>query len=81
MVRAFPGEVTVVAVARMTNLARALREAPEIAGMVKQVIRQTGCTVGLTSTSGVYVNDILVSEGDATGPRSARLVPMIRPAA
>jgi cyanophycin synthetase len=42
--------------------------------MVKQVIRQTGCTVGLTSTSGVLVNDILVSEGDATGPRSARLI-------
>ncbi len=42
--------------------------------MVKQVIRQTGCTVGLTSTSGVLVNDVLVSEGDATGPRSARLI-------
>jgi cyanophycin synthetase len=42
--------------------------------MVKQVIRQTGCTVGLTSTSGVLVNDIVVAEGDATGPRSARLI-------
>ena len=42
--------------------------------MVKHVVRYTGCTVGLTSTSGVYVNDILVSEGDATGPRSARMV-------
>lgn len=42
MVRAFPGEVTIVAVARMTNLARALREAPEIAGMVKQVILMGG---------------------------------------
>ncbi len=42
--------------------------------MVKHIMRYTGCTVGLTSTSGVYVNDILVSEGDATGPRSARLV-------
>ena len=42
--------------------------------MVKHVVRYTGCTVGLTSTSGVYVNDVLISEGDATGPRSARMV-------
>jgi cyanophycin synthetase len=42
--------------------------------MVKHVLRYTGCTVGLTSTSGVYVNGVLVSEGDATGPRSARLI-------
>ncbi|MDB5699698.1 MAG: cyanophycin synthetase, partial [Alphaproteobacteria bacterium] len=44
------------------------------ARMVQHVLRQTGCTVGLTSTSGVYVNDVLVSPGDATGPRSARMV-------
>ena len=42
--------------------------------MVKHVLRHTGCTVGLTSTSGVYVNDMLIAEGDATGPRSARMV-------
>jgi cyanophycin synthetase len=42
--------------------------------MVKHVMRYSGCTVGLTSTSGVYVNDVLVAEGDATGPRSARIV-------
>ena len=42
--------------------------------MVKHILRYTGCTVGLTSTSGVYINDVLVSEGDATGPRSARMV-------
>jgi len=41
---------------------------------VKHVMRYTGCTVGLTSTSGVYVNDQLVSPGDATGPKSARMV-------
>jgi cyanophycin synthetase len=44
------------------------------ARMVKHVMRYTGCTVGLTSTSGVYVNDQLVSSGDATGPKSARMV-------
>ena len=42
--------------------------------MVKQVLRQTGCTVGLTSTSGVLVNDVLIAEGDATGPKSARMI-------
>ncbi|WP_206185888.1 cyanophycin synthetase [Sphingosinicella sp. BN140058] len=42
--------------------------------MVKHIIRYTGCTVGLTSTTGVYINDILTHEGDATGPRSARMI-------
>ncbi len=41
-VRAHPGEVTLVAVGRMTNLALALREAPEIAGQVKEVIIMGG---------------------------------------
>ncbi|HEX8413676.1 MAG TPA: cyanophycin synthetase, partial [Sphingomicrobium sp.] len=44
------------------------------ARMVKHVLRYTGCTVGLTSTTGVYVNDILTHDGDATGPRSARMI-------
>lgn len=44
------------------------------ARMLQHVLRYTGCTVGLTSTSGVYVNDCLVFQGDATGPRSARMV-------
>lgn len=42
--------------------------------MVKHILRYTGCTVGLTSTTGVYVNDVLTHEGDATGPRSARMI-------
>ena len=42
--------------------------------MVKHILRYTGCTVGLTSTTGVYINDILTHQGDATGPRSARMV-------
>jgi cyanophycin synthetase len=44
------------------------------ARMLKHILRYTGCSVGLTSTSGVYVNDVLVAPGDATGPRSARMV-------
>ncbi|MDT9600806.1 cyanophycin synthetase [Sphingosinicella rhizophila] len=45
-----------------------------VARMTKHVLRYTGCTVGLTSTSGVYINDVLVHAGDATGPRSARMI-------
>lgn len=41
-VRADPGNVTLVAVGRMTNLALALREAPDIAGLVKQVVIMGG---------------------------------------
>jgi cyanophycin synthetase len=42
--------------------------------MIKHILRYTGCTVGLTSTTGVYINDVLTHDGDATGPRSARMV-------
>jgi cyanophycin synthetase len=42
--------------------------------MVGHILRYTGCTVGLTNTNGVYVNDQLIAPGDATGPRSARMV-------
>ncbi len=41
-VRANPGEVRLVAVGRMTNLALALKEDPEIAGLVKDVVIMGG---------------------------------------
>lgn len=41
-VRADPGNITFVAVGRMTNLALALREAPDIAGLVRQVVIMGG---------------------------------------
>lgn len=40
--RANPGEVTIVAVGRMTNLANALKEDPGIAGLVRQVVIMGG---------------------------------------
>ena len=40
--RAHPGEVTLIAVGRMTNLALALRQAPEIARLARQVIIMGG---------------------------------------
>ena len=41
-VRANPGEVTLIAVGRMSNLAYALKEDPAIAGLVKEVIIMGG---------------------------------------
>lgn len=42
--------------------------------MLAHILRQSGQTVGLTTTSGVYVNSELVLKADASGPRSARMV-------
>lgn len=42
--------------------------------MVAHIFRSEGRMVGLTNTSGVYIGDERVSAGDASGPRSARMV-------
>jgi len=42
LLRAHPGEVSIVAVGRMTNLAMAMRETPQIAGLAKEVIIMGG---------------------------------------
>ena len=42
LVRAHPGEIEIVAVGRMTNLALAVREAPEIVPLFKQVVIMGG---------------------------------------
>lgn len=42
--------------------------------MVSHVLRAAGLNVGLTSTTGVYLNDRKIKGGDATGPKSARMV-------
>jgi cyanophycin synthetase len=42
--------------------------------MVTHILKATGATVGFTSTGGVYVNDERLMAGDASGPRSARMV-------
>jgi purine nucleosidase len=42
LVRAQPHEITIIAVGRMTNLALALRDAPEIVGLVKQIVVMGG---------------------------------------
>lgn len=42
LLRSNPGEITIVAVGRMTNLALALREAPEVAGLARQIVIMGG---------------------------------------
>jgi cyanophycin synthetase len=42
--------------------------------MLRHIFRFTGKIVGMTSTAGAWVNDTLIVPGDATGPRSARMV-------
>lgn len=44
------------------------------ARMVARILRTAGNTVGLTSTSGVYIDDRLIKAADASGPKSARMV-------
>lgn len=42
--------------------------------MINHIIRQMGCSVGMTTTSGIYINDRMIKCGDNTGPLSARTV-------
>jgi cyanophycin synthetase len=42
--------------------------------MTAHILRQAGLKVGLTTTNGVYVDDVQIASGDATGPKSARMV-------
>jgi len=42
--------------------------------MVGRIFRATGATVGMTSTSGIYLNEERIAALDASGPKSARLV-------
>lgn len=42
--------------------------------MIAHVLQAEGRTVGLTNTSGVYVDGERIRAGDASGPRSARMV-------
>src|SRR5207302_3262842 len=42
--------------------------------MIASIIADTGKTIGLTTTDGIYINGEVVAKGDMTGPRSARTV-------
>jgi len=42
--------------------------------MTAAILRRHGLTVGLTNTSGAYIDDDLLVAADASGPKSARMV-------
>jgi cyanophycin synthetase len=42
--------------------------------MVDHILRQAGYTVGMATTDGVYIDDVLTVRGDMTGPFSSQLV-------
>lgn len=42
--------------------------------MLAQVLQGSGLAVGLTSTTGIYLNGERIGTGDSSGPRSARIV-------
>jgi cyanophycin synthetase len=45
-----------------------------ITRMIGRIIADTGKSVGMTTTDGIYINGELIVKGDMTGPRSARTV-------
>jgi inosine-uridine nucleoside N-ribohydrolase len=70
-VRAHPGEITLLAVARLTNLARAIIEDPGIVPLVKSVVIMGGAF----GIDGHYGNASPVAEANILGdPRAADLV-------
>jgi cyanophycin synthetase len=42
--------------------------------MISHILRNSGCTVGFTTTDGTYIGNNLIATGDNTGPVSAQLV-------
>jgi inosine-uridine nucleoside N-ribohydrolase len=71
-VRANPGEVTILAVGPLTNLAVAIRRAPDIVGLVRQVIIMGG---GIGLYPGGWGNSTPLSEFNFwVDPEAARIV-------
>ncbi|MCA1992638.1 MAG: cyanophycin synthetase, partial [Coleofasciculus sp. S288] len=42
--------------------------------LTAHIYRQTGQTVGYTTTDGIYIDDHVVEKGDTTGPQSAQVI-------
>jgi cyanophycin synthetase len=42
--------------------------------MIAHILKSYGMTVGMTTTSGIYINDQCILAGDTTGPASAQIV-------
>ncbi len=44
------------------------------ARMLAHIHKMSGCTVGLATTDGVYIDGVRTVEGDMTGPKSAQMI-------
>lgn len=42
--------------------------------LLAHIIKQTGQTVGYTTTDGIYIGGYLIEKGDTTGPQSAQVI-------
>jgi cyanophycin synthetase len=42
--------------------------------MIAHILKSQGLTVGMTTTSGIFINDQCILKGDTTGPSSAQIV-------
>lgn len=42
--------------------------------MISRILQGTGCTVGSTTTDGIYINGHKIVNGDTAGPRSAQVI-------
>ena len=42
--------------------------------LISHIMKTTGCSVGMTTTDGIFVQDHLIAEGDMSGPYSAQVV-------
>ncbi|HEY9651847.1 MAG TPA: cyanophycin synthetase, partial [Coleofasciculaceae cyanobacterium] len=42
--------------------------------LIAHIYRQTGRTVGYTTTDGIYIDEHVVEKGDTTGPQSAQVI-------
>ncbi len=52
MVKRYPGEVTLLAIGPLQNLADALRKEPDLGNYVKRVVLMSGCIYGTSSSPG-----------------------------
>jgi cyanophycin synthetase len=62
-----PSRIPIVAVTGTNGKTTTVR-------MVSHILKGTGRKVGMTSTDGIMVDERLIIRGDASGPRSARMV-------
>lgn len=62
-----PAQIPVIAITGTNGKSTTVR-------MIVNILRQGGANVGFTSTSGVFINDDVLWEGDASGPSSARMI-------